>query len=248
MVPRSFNKNGQNVQWPVHLSLMVWLLLFAQPALSSPHQDKLQRQHNLRQLWLKVDAHPTAVASRPAARAVVKKHQRQATLALLNRGIIPGDPLLSWAPLATDELLREHGSPLLLARLESIVARLKAQIGLPYRWGGQTPTQGFDCSGLVWFAFRDSLNWPLPRTARGLFAERRLKPVVRSKLRRGDLLFFKIERSDAPDHVGVYLGNHQFIEAPRTGLSIRISDLDMPFWQRHFVGARRVLLEENLKR
>ena len=223
----------------------------AKPADSGSRAAKMEREHNRQRLW-----HQSLIAAGTAAAAASghshslqwhQKKQRQATLALLRRGIIPGDTGPSWAPLAIDELLRETGSPQLLSALGKVLDTLDSQIGRPYRWGGQTPGQGFDCSGLVWFAFRDYVNWPIPRTARALFAEPRMAAVFTTELRRGDLVFFYIRRRDVPDHVGVYLGNHQFIEAPRTGLTIRISQLDQPFWQQHYAGARRVLTERNLR-
>ncbi|QGX92697.1 peptidoglycan endopeptidase [Tatumella sp. TA1] len=234
------------------VALCLLLSLYAQGVNATAKSDtpstKLQREHNRLRLWQQVPHRelPTKSTSLSLA-ATVKKHQRQASLALLNRGIIPGSHELSWALLSPDELVRETGSPQLLATLEKVIEILQAQIGLPYRWGGQTPNQGFDCSGLVWFAFRHYVNWPLPRTASTLFNDKRMSVVTAGRLRRGDLIFFTIHRQNTPDHVGVYLGNQQFIEAPRTGLAIRISQLDAPFWQQHFAGARRVLTETTLR-
>ncbi|WP_241622468.1 C40 family peptidase [Rosenbergiella australiborealis] len=232
--------------------LILTLLSYHSASGASPSSryltDKQQRERNRLRLWQQAQ-HRTATSAQLLASASpeVKKRDRQLALSLLNRGIIPGDTGLGWAPLDPDELLRETGSPHLLATLEKVITILEAQIGLPYRWGGQTPTQGFDCSGLVWFAFREYVNWPLPRTASGLFNDKRMAAVSSRRLRRGDLLFFTIHRQTQPDHVGIYLGNHQFIEAPRTGLAIRISQLDTPFWQQHYAGARRVLSETTLR-
>ena len=228
---------------------LLLLPVMLRAAETSPQQQKRLRQQNLHHLWQQAAKYPSLQPAQAKQKALSrrKKMQRQATLALLQRGIIPGASGLGWAPLPLDELLRENDSPALLTTLQKVVDTLVAQNGLPYRWGGQTPNQGFDCSGLVWFAFHQYVNWPIPRTAQGLFNDHRMPTVFTSRLKRGDLLFFKIHRRDAPDHVGVYLGNQQFIEAPRTGLSIRISRLDQPFWQQHYAGARRVLLEANLR-
>ncbi|MBT0725193.1 C40 family peptidase [Rosenbergiella sp. S61] len=216
---------------------------------SSEHPaDKQQRERNRLRLWQQAEhRHSIVATSSSTDSAEDKKRRRQVSLSLLNRGIIPESSGLGWALLTPDELLRETGSPKLLATLEKVVATLQAQIGLPYRWGGQTPNQGFDCSGLVWFAFRHYVNWPLPRTASTLFNDKRMTAVGVGRLRRGDLIFFTIHRQTSPDHVGVYLGNNQFIEAPRTGLAIRISQLDTPFWQQHYAGARRVLTDRTLR-
>ncbi|RIG71392.1 C40 family peptidase, partial [Shigella boydii] len=65
-------------------------------------------------------------------------------------------------------------------------------------------------------------------------------------LRRGDLLFFHIHSREIADHMGVYLGDGQFIESPRMGETIRVSRLAEPFWQDHFLGARWILTEETI--
>ncbi|WKX26858.1 C40 family peptidase [Tatumella ptyseos] len=238
------------------IGFLVLALMMAAPQVyaatitSSPQYvaDKQQRERNRLRLWQQATHRQSNMTTTSAPTlAEEKKQRRQHSLYLLNRGIIPGGSGLGWALLPPEELLRETGSPRLLATLEQVIDTLQAQIGLPYRWGGQTPNQGFDCSGLVWFAFRHHVNWPLPRTASTLFSDKRMSVVNLGRLRRGDLLFFTIHRQSAPDHVGVYLGNRQFIEAPRTGLAIRISQLDAPFWQQHFAGARRVLTEWTIR-
>lgn len=138
----------------------------------------------------------------------------------------------------------EHISQRLHASLTNVLSRLHEQIGKPYVWGGQSPAQGFDCSGLVFFAFSPVLNRTLPRTADGLYQDRTLHQVEPHKLRTGDLVFFNINQRPGADHVGVYLGDDKFIEAPRHGLNIRISQLSNAFWQARFLGARRILTEE----
>ena len=74
-----------------------------------------------------------------------------------------------------------------------------------------------------------------------MFRDNGLKSVRRSSLKQGDLVFFNINQRPGADHVGVYLGDGRFIEAPRAGLKIRISQLTDDFWQSHYLGARRVL-------
>ena len=70
--------------------------------------------------------------------------------------------------------------------------------------------------------------------------------VANRDLRRGDLLFFHIHSRDIADHMGVYLGQGQFIESPRTGETIRVSNLSDDFWQDHYLGARRILTENTI--
>lgn len=144
-----------------------------------------------------------------------------------------------WAPLPD-----EKNSPRLQASLQQVIRLLQQQLGKPYVWGGESPEEGFDCSGLVFYAFNPVLSRNLPRTANGMYQDRTLRPVRQDKLRRGDLVFFNINQRPGADHVGVYLGDGRFIEAPRTGLNIRISQLSDTFWQDHYLGARRILTEE----
>lgn len=149
-------------------------------------------------------------------------------------------------PLPTEELMAEMSSPRVESTIHKVIHQLKQQLGKPYVWGGQSPVQGFDCSGLIYYVYNQSLSRKLPRTANGMFEDRGLKHIPREALRRGDLVFFKIKSRDKADHVGVYLGDGQFIEAPRTGLNIRISQLGDNYWQDHYLGAKRILMEETI--
>lgn len=121
------------------------------------------------------------------------------------------------------------------------------QVGRPYLWGGTTPQAGFDCSGLIYYAFRDLLSGDLPRTANGMYHWSKSTPVVLDSLKRGDLVFFRIKAASAADHVGVYLGDGKFVQAPRTGENIRVSSLSGNYWQRHYLGARRLLTGDTVR-
>ncbi|MGL4724967.1 MAG: C40 family peptidase [Scandinavium sp.] len=129
--------------------------------------------------------------------------------------------------------------------LVKVMKKLKKQLGKPYVWGGASPKTGFDCSGLVWYAYTTSTKRKLPRTANGMYTAKNLKRVKKSRLHRGDLIFFGIHKKTKADHVGVYLGEGKFIEAPRTGLNVRISHLTDDFWQDHYLGSRRVIYDEH---
>ncbi len=125
---------------------------------------------------------------------------------------------------------------------EVAIHRMEVQLGKPYVWGGTTPDTGFDCSGLVFYAYNKVLTDKLPRTANQMYHYRRAIKVAGNDLRRGDLLFFHVHsHGEFADHMGVYLGHGQFIESPRTGESVRVSQLQDDFWQQHFLGARRIL-------
>lgn len=112
----------------------------------------------------------------------------------------------------------------------------RRQLGTEYAYGGKSPAEGFDCSGLVYYSFRQA-GVSLPRTAYGQL--KRSRPVSRRTLAPGDLVFFRIYRSRI-SHVGIYLGNNRFIHAPSTGKSVSIARLDSPYWQKRFSRAGRV--------
>ncbi|WP_439411894.1 C40 family peptidase [Enterobacter ludwigii] len=129
--------------------------------------------------------------------------------------------------------------------LVSFIDKLKQQLGKPYVWGGTSPQTGFDCSGLVWYAYTGIINQQMPRTANGMYTDRNYQKIARNELSRGDLIFFGVHHKTTADHVGVYLGDGKFIEAPRTGLNVRVSYLADTFWQIHYLGARRVIYDRH---
>ena len=109
----------------------------------------------------------------------------------------------------------------------SIVSYARHFLGIPYRWGGSTPGSGFDCSGLVRFVYR-RFGISLPHSTWGELA--RGRHVARSSLRPGDLVFFY-----GASHVGIYVGDGRFIDAPHTGARVRVSTMR----QYGYYGARR---------
>lgn len=115
-------------------------------------------------------------------------------------------------------------------------------IGTPYAWGGDDP-EGFDCSGLVTFVFRDIAGLELPRRARDQRAKG--KAVGRTQLEPGDLVFFATtRRRNVVSHVGIYIGDNQFVHAPSRGSKVRIDNLDDTYWSKRFSGARAYLSPE----
>ena len=99
-----------------------------------------------------------------------------------------------------------------------------AQIGTPYRWGGETPGVGFDCSGLTQAAYA-AAGIAIPRTSEAQWSS--LPHVPLGALAPGDLVFFNPGEFIAglPGHVGIYIGNNQFVDAPHTGATVRIENL-----------------------
>lgn len=111
-----------------------------------------------------------------------------------------------------------------------------AQIGKPYRWGGSSPQEGFDCSGLVQHVYREALGLELPRTSRQMSEIG--SAVHRDDLAPGDLVFFQTSRKPN-SHVGIYIGDGRFVHAPSTGSLVRVEAIDKRYWNQRFNGARR---------
>jgi cell wall-associated NlpC family hydrolase len=166
----------------------------------------------------------------------------EAELAELARG--PGK--------AADDTLREVAAPTAVAAAtnapdasnadESIKDRLlrvaRGMLAVPYRYGGTT-LWGLDCSGFVQKAF-SFLDLGLPRTAREQFREG--VKVSKTQLSAGDLVFFRT-RAKYASHVGIYLGDNRFIHASAHDRKVTIDSLDEPYYEKHYLGAKRLLPE-----
>ena len=108
------------------------------------------------------------------------------------------------------------------------------QVGVPYRYGGSSPS-GFDCSGLVQYAYSRA-GVSVPRTTRQLWGA--ANPVEQRDLKAGDLLFFSIEGKMS--HVGMYLGERRFVHAPQSGRSVSVASMDAPFYKAALIRAGRL--------
>jgi cell wall-associated NlpC family hydrolase len=120
----------------------------------------------------------------------------------------------------------------------AVLMRALGLVGTPYRYGGNTPEGGFDCSGLVNYVYRDTLDLRLPRTSRALAAFQGPR-IAEDRLVAADLVFFGSE--GGVSHVGIYVGEGRFVHAPSTGGTVRLDRLDGPYWRDHYSGAVRVL-------
>jgi len=122
---------------------------------------------------------------------------------------------------------------------KDIVKTAESYVGLPYRWGGSSPEDGFDCSGLTMSVYKlNGLN--LPRSSKEQYASG--NPVGLSNLEKGDLVFFKISKGKKVSHVGVYVGNGKFIHAPGKGKNIKIDSLSNNYYATRYIGARSYIL------
>jgi len=120
---------------------------------------------------------------------------------------------------------------------ERVVQAGMEAIGTPYVFGGDDPEDGFDCSGLVSFVFKEIAGMDLPRRAIEQRAEG--KNVSRAKLQPGDLVFFATTRSRARvSHVGIYIGDGKFVHAPRRGSNVKVSSMGEAYWSKRYKGAR----------
>ena len=124
------------------------------------------------------------------------------------------------------------------ARANAVLMRAISLVGTPYRYGGNSPEGGFDCSGLVNYVYRDMLDLRLPRSSRELAAWQGPR-VPAERLTAADLVFFG--QGGQVSHVGIYVGEGRFVHAPSTGGTVRLDRLDGPYWRDHYTGARRVL-------
>ncbi len=113
-------------------------------------------------------------------------------------------------------------------------------VGTPYRYGGSTPTSGFDCSGLIQYVYLDSAALKLPRTVAEMNALD-APNIAEDKLQSGDLVIFATGPGSRPSHAGIYVGDGRFVHAPARGGVVRMDFLSDRYWQRSYLNAKRPL-------
>lgn len=131
-------------------------------------------------------------------------------------------------------------SPVVNPLAEDVLFRAIGLVGTPYRWGGNTPDSGFDCSGLIGYVYRDVAGLQLPRTTREM-SSLQLPRVSRGHWHSGDLLFFATNGERQVSHAGIYVGEGRFVHAPSSGGTVRLDSLANRYWQQRYLDARRVL-------
>lgn len=139
--------------------------------------------------------------------------------------------MLLYLSLAGCAAVSSHTQDQDRARNDLVSTALSMQ-GRPYRYGGNTPS-GFDCSGLVYYSFQQ-VGMQVPRNSYKQY--KASSPVYISRMQPGDLIFFRIDGIFV-SHVGIYIGNDQFIHAAGKSKHVRIDNLKMKYWQKHLVGA-----------
>lgn len=130
---------------------------------------------------------------------------------------------------------------------DDVLVRAIGLVGTPYRWGGNTPDSGFDCSGLIGYVYRDAAGISLPRSTRDMITLRG-PDIDRSQLQTGDLVFFATGGGSNVSHAGIYVGEGRFVHAPATGGTVKLDSLDKPYWQKAWLNAKRVIQPSSLAR
>ena len=130
----------------------------------------------------------------------------------------------------------------LKAAANDILFQAIGLVGTPYRYGGNSPESGFDCSGLINYVFLHSAGLKLPRTTAALI-DIDAPRVEKDRLYPGDLVYFNT-LGGRVSHIGIYVGERRFVHAPSSGGIVRMDNIDTPYWQKHYVDAKRVLLDD----
>ena len=181
---------------------------------------------------------PTPVAARSRGRRGLLFPGLVLALGLVLGGCGGGDEIRRPAPPPVAKRSWPQVTPADPAAANAVLMRAIGLVGTPYRYGGNTPDSGFDCSGLVTYVYREMLDLRLPRTSREL-AQVQGPRIDPEKLAAADLVFFG-NRGNVT-HVGIYVGEGRFVHAPSTGGTVRLDHLDGHYWRDHYSGAKRVL-------
>jgi len=120
----------------------------------------------------------------------------------------------------------------------NVVDRAHALLGTPYKWGGTSAEQGFDCSSFLVYLFKTEANIHIPRTTAAMHRST-AATVKRNELKPGDAVFFKGNGRGQVSHVGLYIGEGKFIHSPRAGKNVRIDSLSNNYWNRNYTTAKR---------
>ncbi len=161
-----------------------------------------------------------------SAQAVDKKQAEQANAPT---------PSASASALATLKNLRDKTSDFTINAM--------GLLGIKYRRCGNTAENGLDCSGFVRLVFKNSNEAELPRTAKEI--SKKGEKIDTKDLKPGDLVFYNTLKKSF-SHVGIYLGDNQFIHAPSAGGKIRIESMNLSYWKKRFNGARRIANDEQV--
>lgn len=122
-------------------------------------------------------------------------------------------------------------------RAREVLVNALSLTGIRYKYGGNSPETGFDCSGFVRYVFKQAASLTLPRSA--IEISQLGTTVPKNELQPGDLVFFNTLKS-AFSHVGIYLGNNRFIHSPSSGGKVRVENMQDGYWAKRYNGAQRI--------
>ena len=170
----------------------------------------------------------------------MSKIHRKLLAAAVLLGSLQMGPAFAQSLTESDPLPKSFASTVSSAvvdKTETLINNAMQLIGVRYRWGGNTPQSGLDCSGFVRYVFNDTFGFLLPRKSAQM--SKVGLQIGKEELRPGDLVFFNTMRH-AFSHVGIYVGDNKFIHAPSKGKSIRVDDMTKVYWEKRYNGARRL--------
>jgi cell wall-associated NlpC family hydrolase len=120
---------------------------------------------------------------------------------------------------------------------EGISIAAMGLVGVPYRFGGNTPAGGFDCSGLIVYVYKNAAGIRLPRTVQEM--SRAGQSIQNAAPAPGDLVFFNTT-GERYSHAGIYIGHGRFVHAPSKGGTVRLDQMTSPYWAARYTEARRI--------
>lgn len=123
-------------------------------------------------------------------------------------------------------------------KAQKVVHTAYSQMGKQYRLGGASPQKGFDCSGLIWWAYRQN-GMSVPRVT--VDQARAGQSVPKGLARPGDIVVFRTGQSPRGLHTGIYAGDDSFIHSPRRGERVRMESMNIPYWRSKLISVRRVV-------
>ena len=157
-------------------------------------------------------------------------------LTLILSGLILGGcstPTRTPAPQSTIAKFKEDTS----VGTEGISIAAMGLVGVPYRFGGNTPAGGFDCSGLIVYVYNNAAGIKLPRTVQEM--SRAGQTIRNDAPAPGDLVFFNTT-GERYSHAGIYVGHGRFVHAPSKGGTVRLDQMTSPYWAARYTEARRI--------
>ncbi len=138
----------------------------------------------------------------------------------------------------TQDLDRYQPEVILSPETKIVIKHAIQSLGIPYKWGGQSPETGFDCSGLTTYTHKKA-GIIIPRATKAQFSKGRF--VKKQNLQIGDLVFFNMPQKKDGWHVGIYIGKGLIIHSPVTGSKVTYGDLNHSYFKKYYIGARRYL-------